>query len=92
MTTSVVSTMLIKLESWATAVAETRCERDVEEPAARLAAEVALAVFRTAFEGWTGEAAGRTLPEFIRESLDQLTTLATAGSSQRRGRTRVARA
>jgi AcrR family transcriptional regulator len=82
---------LIKLASWATAVAETLRARGVQEPAASLAAEVALAVFRTAFERWTEEAAGPTLPELIRESLDQLTVLATGARSRRQGRTAVVR-
>jgi AcrR family transcriptional regulator len=73
---------LSKLASWAAAVADILRARDVEESAARLAAEAALAVFSTAFERWTEEPVDRNLPDLIQESLDQLTTLATAGSAR----------
>ena len=42
---------------------------------ATLAAEVAIAVFRTAFERWHEENAKRDLTQLIRESFDELKTL-----------------
>jgi hypothetical protein len=52
--------------------------RGVADPAASLAAEVGIAVFRIAFERWTDEA-DRGLSQLIRESLDQLKAV-TAGN------------
>ena len=66
---------LIKLASWASSVAETLHSRGVEEPVATLAAEVALAVFRTSFEHWTETADSPPLPDLIHESLDQLAAM-----------------
>ncbi|MBV9684103.1 MAG: TetR family transcriptional regulator, partial [Solirubrobacterales bacterium] len=43
---------LTKLASLSTAIAEALRRRGVDDPAATLAAEVAIAVFRTAFERW----------------------------------------
>jgi AcrR family transcriptional regulator len=63
---------LIKLASLAAALAETLRGRGVGEPAASLTAEVAIAVFRIAFERWVDEANDRDLPEIIRESLDEM--------------------
>jgi AcrR family transcriptional regulator len=63
---------LIKFASLSTAIAETLRERGLEEPAASLTAEVAMAVFRTAFERWVDEANRRSFPELVRDSLDQL--------------------
>lgn len=63
---------LIKFASLSTAIAETLRERGLDEPAASLTAEVALAVFRTAFERWVDEANRRSFPELVRDSLDQL--------------------
>jgi AcrR family transcriptional regulator len=62
---------LIKLASLASAMAGVLRERGVTEPAASLAAEAGIAVFRVAFERWVTASQG-DLPHFIRESLDQL--------------------
>jgi len=70
---------LIKLASLATAMAEALRERGVPEPAASLAAEAGMAVFRIAFERWVSDAGQPDLPTIIRESLDQMQAL-TAGS------------
>jgi AcrR family transcriptional regulator len=66
---------LIKLASMAGALADALRERGVAEPSASLVAEVAIAVFRIAFERWVDEFNQRTLPELIRESLDELHVL-----------------
>jgi AcrR family transcriptional regulator len=68
---------LIKLAAWSAALADTLRRRGLGDPAAGLTAEVAVAVFRIAFERWVHETDQRTLPELIRESLDQLKAVAT---------------
>jgi AcrR family transcriptional regulator len=69
---------LIKFASLSTALADTLRGRGVTEPAASLTAEVALAVFRAAFERWINQP-GSDFPQLVRESLDELTAL-TAGA------------
>jgi AcrR family transcriptional regulator len=69
---------LIKLASLASALADALRQRGVTEPAASLAAEAGIAVFRTAFDRWINEADERDLPRLIRESLDALKAV-TAG-------------
>jgi AcrR family transcriptional regulator len=63
---------LIKLASLAAALAETLRARGVAEPAASLTAELAIAVFRIAFERWVDESEERDLQELIRDSLDEM--------------------
>ena len=67
---------LIKLASLASALADALRQRGVTEPAASLAAETAIAVFRIAFERWLDEANQRDLSRVIRESLDELRAVA----------------
>jgi AcrR family transcriptional regulator len=69
---------LIKLASLAAALAATLRKRGVREPAASLAAEAGIAVFRIAFELWVGAAGEADLPQLIRESFDELKAV-TAG-------------
>jgi AcrR family transcriptional regulator len=69
---------LVKLASIAAALADALRKRGVEEPAASLTAETAIAVFRIAFERWVA-ADDQNLPDLIRESLEALRTVA-AGS------------
>jgi AcrR family transcriptional regulator len=69
---------LIKLASWAAALSDTLRRRGVTEPAASLAAEAGIAVFRIAFERWINESTGYDLPHLIRDSLDELKAV-TAG-------------
>jgi AcrR family transcriptional regulator len=69
---------LIKLASLASALASTLRQRGVREPAASLAADAGIAVFRIAFERWISETNQRDLPQLIRESLDELKAV-TAG-------------
>jgi hypothetical protein len=74
---------LIKLASLAAALAATLRKRGVREPAASLAAEAGIAVFRIAFELWvgaSGDAGEADLPQLIRESFDELKAV-TAGKS-----------
>jgi AcrR family transcriptional regulator len=66
---------LSKFASLSAALAETLRGRGVTEPAASLTSEVALAVFRTAFERWIGQAEGRDFPQLVRDSLEELTAL-----------------
>ena len=66
---------LIKLASMAAALADALCERGIARPAASLVAEVAIVVFKTAFERWVDENNQCALPELIRQSLDELTAL-----------------
>jgi AcrR family transcriptional regulator len=63
---------LIKLASLASAVADTLRQRGVAERAAGLAAEVAIAVFKIAFERWVADPTRLDLPQIIRESLHEL--------------------
>jgi AcrR family transcriptional regulator len=69
---------LIKLASLASALGDALRRRGVEEPAASLAAEAGIAVFRIAFERWINETSPRDLSQHIRESLDELKAV-TAG-------------
>jgi AcrR family transcriptional regulator len=66
---------LIKLASLSTAMADALRRRGVTEPAASLAAETGVAVFKVAFERWLDDAQERTLAHHIRESLDELRTV-----------------
>ena len=69
---------LIKLASLASALAGALRQRGVAEPAASLAAEAGIAVFRVAFERWIGETSQADLPQLIRDSLGDLKAV-TAG-------------
>jgi AcrR family transcriptional regulator len=69
---------LIKLATVAAAVADALRRRGVSDPAASLAAEAGLAVFRIAFERWIGAPAGPGLDKLIRESFEELRAV-TAG-------------
>ena len=67
---------LIKLASLASAMAEALRGRGVTDPAAGLAAEAGIAVFRIAFERWIDDTDRRDLADHIRESLEELKALA----------------
>jgi AcrR family transcriptional regulator len=69
---------LIKLASLASALADALRRRGVTDPAASLAAEAGISVFRIAFERWINEFHQQDLPRLIRESLDALKAV-TAG-------------
>ncbi|MFC1420207.1 TetR family transcriptional regulator [Streptacidiphilus cavernicola] len=70
---------LIKLASLATAMAEALRQRGVADLAASLAAEAGIAVFKIAFERWIDPANQRPFSLLIRESLDELKTVASGG-------------
>ncbi|HEY2703637.1 MAG TPA: TetR family transcriptional regulator [Candidatus Dormibacteraeota bacterium] len=69
---------LIKLASLAAALAGALRRRGAGEPAASLAAEAGIAVFRIAFERWIDETGRRDLPQLVRDSMDELKAV-TAG-------------
>lgn len=70
---------LIKLASLSAALADTFRRRGLSDPAASLTAEVAIALFRIAFERWIEDTNEHEFAHLVRESLDQLKTV-TAGS------------
>jgi len=63
---------LIKLASFAAALAGALRRRGVSDPAASLAAEAGVAVFKIAFARWINETNPADLPHIVRESLDEL--------------------
>jgi AcrR family transcriptional regulator len=70
---------LIKLATLASAMAEALRQRGVGEPGASLTAEAGIAVFKVAFERWVTQAGSQQLPQFIRESLDELKAVTAGG-------------
>jgi len=77
---------LIKLASLSVALADTLRRRGVADHAASLAAEVAVAVFKIAFERWVADPVHLDLPQLIGESLDELRSV-TADSETGRAAT-----
>jgi AcrR family transcriptional regulator len=71
---------LIKLASLSAALADALRRRGINDPGARLTSEVAVGVFKVAFERWVTEANQRPFVELIRESLGHLLTL-SAGTT-----------
>jgi len=63
---------LIKLATLASALGGALRRRGVKDPAASLAAETGITVFRIAFERWINATTPRDLPQVIEESLDEL--------------------
>jgi AcrR family transcriptional regulator len=70
---------LIKLATLSSALADALRRRGVKDPGASLAAEAGVAAFRVAFEAWVEDTKGRSLAQFIRESVDALKTVTTEG-------------
>jgi AcrR family transcriptional regulator len=70
---------LIKLATMSAALADTLRRRGVADPAASLAAEAGIAVFKIAFERWINDTDQREFSQHIRESLDELKAV-TAGT------------
>jgi AcrR family transcriptional regulator len=68
----------IKLATFASALADGLRRRGVVEPAATLAAEMGITVFRLSFERWANDESDRDLAQIMRESLHEL-KLVTAG-------------
>jgi AcrR family transcriptional regulator len=69
---------LIKLATLGSALAGALSQRGVPEPAASLAAEAGVAVFRVAFERWVNETGEPDFSRIVQESLDELKAV-TAG-------------
>jgi AcrR family transcriptional regulator len=63
---------LVKFAEIAAAMAGALRDRGVREPAASLAAEIGVAVYRVAFTRWISDPGAQGLPEILRESLEQL--------------------
>ncbi|MCS0603132.1 TetR/AcrR family transcriptional regulator [Streptomyces sp. LP11] len=70
---------LIKLAALSGAIAEALRIRRVGEPAASLAAEAGVAVFKVGFERWIAESERRGMAEILRESLAELRSVAASG-------------
>ena len=68
---------LIKLAAFASVVAGALRDRGVPEPAASLAAETGIAVFKVAFARWITGPGQPGLPETFRESMAELTGVLT---------------
>jgi AcrR family transcriptional regulator len=68
---------LIKLATLASALADALRRRGVTDPAASLAAEAGMAIFKVAFERWTTGPRKRTLADAIQESLNELQSVLT---------------
>jgi AcrR family transcriptional regulator len=68
---------LIKLAALASAVAGAIRDRGIPEPAASLAAETGVAVFKTSFARWISEPDQPDLPRIIRQSLQELRGMLT---------------
>jgi AcrR family transcriptional regulator len=74
---------LVKLAAWSAALAAGLRERGVAEPAATLAGETAVAVFRVAFERWVADGETAGLGELIRDSFAELTRLTPRAAAAR---------
>ena len=72
---------LIKLASLALAVTKALRARGVPEPAASLAAEVGIAVFKIGFERWVNERKPRDLAAHILTAVDALKAVAAEGNA-----------
>ncbi|UWE09873.1 TetR family transcriptional regulator [Actinacidiphila bryophytorum] len=69
---------LAKLATLSTAVADTLRGRGVQEPAATLAADAGIAVFRVSFERWIDGPEDGELRRFLKESLAELKAVTSA--------------
>ncbi len=69
---------LIKLATLSAALADVLRRRGVEDPAAGLAAEAGIAVFKITFQRWIDETNHRDFGQLVRESLAELKAV-TAG-------------
>ncbi len=72
---------LIKLASMAVAVTKALHARGVAEPAASLAAEVGIAVFKIGFERWVTEKKPHDLAAHIRAAVEALKEVAAEGKT-----------
>lgn len=76
---------LIKLASLASALAGALRKRGVAEPAASLAAEAGVAVFKVAFERWVTGPGEASLSRLLREAADAMKAVAGASRDYRSG-------
>ncbi len=72
---------LIKLAALAAAGAGALRDRGIPEPAASLAAETGIAVFKVAFACWISEPGQPDLPGILRESMEELRGVLTRSAS-----------
>jgi AcrR family transcriptional regulator len=80
---------LAKFASLSAALAETLRARGLPDPDATLAAEVAIAVFRIAFQRWISDTNDPAFPDLVRESLEVVDRVTAAeGASAAPGRSR----
>jgi AcrR family transcriptional regulator len=77
---------LLKLASLGSALRDGLRRRGVAEPAASLAGEAAIVVFRVAFERWVDGSTERELAEVMTECMDGLAGLTTGEVTSRRRR------
>jgi AcrR family transcriptional regulator len=70
---------LIKLASLAAAVAGALRQRGVPEPAATLAADSGMAIFKLAFERWLDDEKKRDVAHHVREAVAQLRAVTSEG-------------
>jgi AcrR family transcriptional regulator len=63
---------LIKLAAFASAMVAALRDRGIPEPAASLAAETGIAVFKVAFARWVSQPGQPDLPGILRESMEEL--------------------
>jgi AcrR family transcriptional regulator len=68
---------LIKLAELAAVMAGALRDRGISEPAASLAAETGIAVYRVALARWLSEPGQSDLPAILRESVEELTAVLT---------------
>ena len=73
---------LIKLASLAVAVTKALHARGVSEPAASLAAEAGVAVFKVGFERWVSEKKPQDFAAHIRAAVDALKAVTAEGKAQ----------
>jgi AcrR family transcriptional regulator len=69
---------LTKMASYSAAFVEALRKRGIGEPAASLAAEIGVAVFKIAFARWLDESNDRGYMDLVRESFAELKTVAAA--------------
>ncbi|CRZ16225.1 TetR family transcriptional regulator [Mycolicibacterium neworleansense] len=66
---------LIKLATLSTAMAEALRDRGIDDPAAQLAAETGMAVFKVAFGRWVHDSTAAGLAEIVTSTMDDLKAL-----------------
>jgi hypothetical protein len=66
---------LIKMAALASAIADALRRRGVSDPAASLAAEAGIAVFRVTFDRWVDRASDQDWRALVRGSLEELKVL-----------------